>query len=129
MQLIHALLCTKGHFLLLPRPHISRVLHSCAWCIQVGLIHICTFTLLLLSGERNFCVALNQPFTSKLPADLPLFTGSHVDLLIIVLHKLGTCCTTLPVPASACCCPHRHREPPCRHERCLADLLPWPLQL
>ena len=56
--------------------------------LQVGLIHICTFTLLLLSGERNFCVTLNQPFNSKLPADLPLFHGSHVDLLIIVLHKL-----------------------------------------
>ena len=53
-------------------------------------MHICTFTLLLLSGERNFCISLNQKFNSKLPADLPLFTGTHVDLLIIVLHKLGT---------------------------------------
>ena len=26
---------------------------------KLGLIHICTFILLLLSGERNFCVNLN----------------------------------------------------------------------
>lgn len=27
---------------------------------QVGLVHICTFILLKLSGERNFGVALNK---------------------------------------------------------------------
>lgn len=31
-----------------------------AWCVQVGLVHICTFILLKLSGERNFGVALNK---------------------------------------------------------------------
>ena len=55
---------------------------------KVGLLHICTFILLLLSGDRNFAVTLNRPFTEKLPTDLPLFQGSHVDLLFIVLHKL-----------------------------------------
>lgn len=45
--------------------------------------------MLLLSGNRQFCVALNAPFNTKLPADLPLFTGSHSDLVIIVLHKLS----------------------------------------
>ena len=34
---------------------------------KIGLIHICTFILLLLSGERNFCVNLNAAFNKKLP--------------------------------------------------------------
>eukprot|EP01138_Halocafeteria_seosinensis_P014632 gb/GECG01014937.1/.p1 GENE.gb/GECG01014937.1/~~gb/GECG01014937.1/.p1 ORF type:complete len:1072 (+),score=149.30 gb/GECG01014937.1/:1-3216(+) len=55
---------------------------------KVGLIHLCTFILLLLSGHRNFAVALNKKFTDKLPTDLPLFEGNHADLLVIVLHKL-----------------------------------------
>ena len=59
--------------------------------VQVGLVHISTFILLLLSGNRQFCVHLNAPFTTKLPADLPLFTGSHIDLVVIVLHKLCEC--------------------------------------
>ncbi|CAM9796129.1 unnamed protein product, partial [Discosporangium mesarthrocarpum] len=53
-----------------------------------GLIHICTFILLKLSGERLFGVGLNKPFNLRLPIDLPLFQGTHVDLLIITLHKL-----------------------------------------
>jgi hypothetical protein len=55
---------------------------------QIGLVHICTFCLLKLSGERSFGVALNKPFTKKLPSDLPLFSGGHHDLLAITLHKL-----------------------------------------
>ena len=55
---------------------------------QIGLVHICTFCLLKLSGERSFGVALNKPFTKKLPTDLPLFSGGHHDLLAITLHKL-----------------------------------------
>lgn len=55
---------------------------------RVGLVHICTFTLLLLSGAREFGVALNTEFTEQLPAHLPLFRGNHADLLIIVMHKL-----------------------------------------
>lgn len=55
---------------------------------RVGLVHICTFTLLLLSGSRAFGVALNEPFVEQLPAHLPLFRGNHADLLVIVLHKL-----------------------------------------
>ena len=55
---------------------------------QIGLVHICTFCLLKLSGERSFGVALNKPFTKKLPTDLPLFSGDHHDLLAITLHKL-----------------------------------------
>jgi hypothetical protein len=55
---------------------------------QIGLVHICTFLLLKLSGERSFGVALNKPFTTKLPTDLPLFSGGHGDLVAITLHKL-----------------------------------------
>jgi len=55
---------------------------------QIGLVHICTFCLLKLSGERSFGVALNKTFTKKLPTDLPLFSGGHHDLLAITLHKL-----------------------------------------
>jgi len=55
---------------------------------QIGLVHICTFVLLKLSGERSFGVNLNKPFTTRLPCDLPLFTGGHTDLVSITLHKL-----------------------------------------
>ena len=55
---------------------------------QVGLVHICTFILLKLSGERSFGVSLNRPFRTKLPCDLPLFSGSHADLVSITLHKI-----------------------------------------
>lgn len=55
---------------------------------RVGLVHICTFIILKLSGERAFCVALNKPFTERLPIDLPLFQGSHADLVVITLHKM-----------------------------------------
>jgi hypothetical protein len=55
---------------------------------QIGLVHICTFCLLKLSGERSFGVSLNKAFTKKLPTDLPLFSGGHNDLLAITLHKL-----------------------------------------
>ncbi len=55
---------------------------------KVGLMYLCTFTLLKLSGERNFGVALNKVYQLRLPVDVPLFSGNHSDLLIIVLHKL-----------------------------------------
>jgi len=55
---------------------------------RIGLVHICTFVLLKLSGERSFGVNLNKPFKTKLPCDIPLFSGSHSDLISITLHKL-----------------------------------------
>jgi hypothetical protein len=55
---------------------------------KVGLMYLCTFTLLKLSGERNFGVSLNKPYQLQLPVDVPLFSGNHADLLVIVLHKL-----------------------------------------
>lgn len=55
---------------------------------KVGMIHICTFILLLLSGERDFGVNLNKPFDNRLPLDLPPFSGNHADLLVVCLHKI-----------------------------------------
>lgn len=55
---------------------------------KLGLMHIGVFILLLLSGERNFGVRLNKPYTTRLPMDIPIFTGTHADLLIIVFHKI-----------------------------------------
>ncbi|KAL0584110.1 hypothetical protein ABG067_005994 [Albugo candida] len=55
---------------------------------KVGMIHICTFILLLLSGERDFSVNLNKSFDLRLPLDLPIFSGNHADLLVVCLHKI-----------------------------------------
>uniref|UniRef100_M4AQZ4 HID1 domain containing n=1 Tax=Xiphophorus maculatus TaxID=8083 RepID=M4AQZ4_XIPMA len=58
---------------------------------RVGLMHIGVFILLLLSGERNFGVRLNKPYTLRVPMDIPVFTGTHADLLIVIFHKIITC--------------------------------------
>ncbi|XP_028287619.1 protein HID1b [Parambassis ranga] len=58
---------------------------------RVGLVHIGVFILLLMSGERNFGVRLNKPYTLRVPMDIPVFTGTHADLLIVVFHKIMTC--------------------------------------
>ena len=55
-----------------------------------GLMHIGVFILLLLSGERNFGVRLNKPYTAAVPMDISVFSGTHADLLIIVFHKVNT---------------------------------------
>ncbi|XP_078317660.1 protein HID1-like isoform X2 [Crassostrea virginica] len=57
---------------------------------RVGLMHIGVFILLLLSGERNFGVRLNKPYSVRVPMDIPVFTGTHADFLIIVFHKIIT---------------------------------------
>ncbi|KAJ8283164.1 hypothetical protein COCON_G00020140 [Conger conger] len=57
---------------------------------RVGLMHIGVFILLLLSGERNFGVRLNKPYTERVSMDVPVFTGTHADLLIIVFHRIIT---------------------------------------
>ncbi|XP_034231416.1 protein HID1 [Thrips palmi] len=55
---------------------------------RVGLMHIGVFILLLLSGYRNFGVRLNKPYTATIPMDIPVFTGTHGDLVITVFHKI-----------------------------------------
>ncbi|VDD75604.1 unnamed protein product [Mesocestoides corti] len=57
---------------------------------QLGLMHIGVFIILLLSGERNFGVRLNKPYTNRTAFDITVFTGNHADLLIIVFHKIIT---------------------------------------
>lgn len=57
---------------------------------RIGLMHIGVFILLLLSGERNFGVRLNKPYTTTIPMDIPVFSGTHADLLIVVFHKIIT---------------------------------------
>lgn len=46
-------------------------------------MHIGVFILLLLSGERNFGVRLNKPYTATVPMDIPVFTG-----IIILIHSI-----------------------------------------
>ena len=46
------------------------------------------FLILLLSGERNFGVRLNKPYTGKAQIDIQSFTGTHADLLILVRKPL-----------------------------------------
>ncbi|KAF1747435.1 hypothetical protein GCK72_023897 [Caenorhabditis remanei] len=67
--------------------HISDARNDSA---RVGLIHMGVFIILLLSGERNFGVRLNKPYTAKANINVQAFTGTHADLLILVFHKLIT---------------------------------------
>lgn len=76
---IHVLL-SKLSFIL----WLYTFLHSIL--ARVGLMHIGVFILLLLSGERNFGVRLNKPYSVRVPMDIPVFTGTHADFLIIVSH-------------------------------------------
>jgi hypothetical protein len=62
-------------------------IQSLYFLAKIGLMHIGVFILLLLSGERNFGVRLNKPYTTRIPMDIPIFTGTHADLLIIVKKK------------------------------------------
>ena len=70
---------------------ISQIVWSCFFVTaRVGLVHIGVFILLLLSGERNFGVRLNKPYTVRVAMEIPVFTGTHADLLVIVREKLFT---------------------------------------
>lgn len=55
---------------------------------KTALIHLGVFNLLVLSGERNFAVRLNKQHLPMILPNLPSFTGTHADLMIIVFHKL-----------------------------------------
>ncbi|PFH35756.1 hypothetical protein BESB_054070 [Besnoitia besnoiti] len=61
---------------------------SAAALSRIGLLHMCSFILLVLSSERDFAVRLNEPFTGKAPADLPVFQGSYADLLCLAVHRV-----------------------------------------
>ena len=78
--------------MMLVQTHVNRIIlnknrnRSCFILAKIGLMHIGVFILLLLSGERNFGVRLNKPYVTRVPMDIPIFTGTHADLLIIVLN-------------------------------------------
>ena len=55
---------------------------------QVGLVQTGIYVLLKLSGERNFAVLLNQACAQDYPMDVPSFSGTHADLLVLVLYNL-----------------------------------------
>ena len=67
----------------------SLIFISLSFVAKIGLMHIGVFILLLLSGERNFGVRLNKPYSTRIPMDIPVFTGTHADLLIIVREANG----------------------------------------
>ncbi|GMH90518.1 hypothetical protein TrST_g8996 [Triparma strigata] len=52
---------------------------------NADMVRICTLILLKLTGEREFSVALNRPFNTHLPTSLPLFRGTHCDLLALTM--------------------------------------------
>lgn len=64
-----------------------------------GLIHICTFLLLKLSGERLFGVAINKPCSVRLPTDLPLFSGEIDETCTMEGHPNPD----LPPPCTTAC--------------------------
>lgn len=40
---------------------------------KIGLVHMVTFIIMLLSSEREYAVNLNKPFKKRLPLDIPSF--------------------------------------------------------
>lgn len=69
-----------------PLPSTLPSLHTHLFLTAlVGMLHVGVFLMLLLSGERNFGVRLNKPYTQKMPLqDIPKFSGTHADLLFLV---------------------------------------------
>ena len=58
---------------------------------SLGVTQLCTFILLLLSGERDFAVSLNKPIVgARLPTDLPRSSVpfTHFDLLAVVACRV-----------------------------------------
>jgi len=69
---------------------IIYLLHQAKSSVQlVGLLHVVSFLLLVLSSERSFAVRLNEPYTpKKVPLDIPAFSGNHADVMALALHKV-----------------------------------------
>eukprot|EP01112_Ceratiomyxa_fruticulosa_P011774 TRINITY_DN3228_c0_g1_i1.p1 TRINITY_DN3228_c0_g1~~TRINITY_DN3228_c0_g1_i1.p1 ORF type:complete len:920 (-),score=197.60 TRINITY_DN3228_c0_g1_i1:95-2854(-) len=56
---------------------------------QLGMVHLGTYILLLLSGDREFSISLNKPFAGRHSmTDIPTFIGTHADLMYMVCCKL-----------------------------------------
>eukprot|EP01135_Chromosphaera_perkinsii_P003428 Nk52_evm52s242 gene=Nk52_evmTU52s242 len=72
-------------------PILHYIVHARKNAALLGMIHVGTFILLVLSGERSFGVRLNTAFKPQYAfEDLPLFTGNHVDLMVLCFHKIIT---------------------------------------
>ncbi|KAG8222878.1 hypothetical protein J437_LFUL003523 [Ladona fulva] len=73
---------------------------------RVGLMHIGVFILLLLSGERNFGVRLNKPYTATVPMDVPIITTGHqrlqplFDCLLTILVNVSPYLKTISMVGS-----------------------------
>ncbi|XP_057681874.1 protein HID1-like isoform X2 [Corythoichthys intestinalis] len=88
----------KFLFLVLKSSHVLNILVPVLFFLNearsdpaaVGLVHTGVFILLLLSGERNFGVRLNKPLTLRVPMDVPVFSGTHADLLLVIVHRVMT---------------------------------------
>uniref|UniRef100_A0A8C2GQ06 HID1 domain containing b n=1 Tax=Cyprinus carpio TaxID=7962 RepID=A0A8C2GQ06_CYPCA len=78
------------HFIFYLFSYLTIIILILQFLSRVGLVHICVFILLLLSGERNFGVRLNKPYSVRVPMDISVFAGTHADLLIVVFHKIIT---------------------------------------
>lgn len=68
--------------------YLFRKLNCFLCTAQLGMVHLCTFMLLLLSGEREFSIALNRPFNKKLLIDISRFSGNYADYLILVRNDM-----------------------------------------
>lgn len=69
---------------------------------QLGLIHLCTFVLLLLSGERQFAIALNSPMKNRPSTNVPPFTGTYADYLLLVFYNVLIDCHPRLQPLHEC---------------------------
>jgi len=79
----------------LPTVFYILTLFFCSLLAQSGLIHLGTFILLFLSGEREFGVQLNKTFTRTLTIQLAPFTGNYADYLILVTLNNWFCFSAL----------------------------------
>eukprot|EP00055_Hartaetosiga_balthica_P008575 m.32387 g.32387 ORF g.32387 m.32387 type:complete len:816 (-) comp6381_c0_seq1:2700-5147(-) len=54
-----------------------------------GLVQVCIYSLLLLSGQRNFSVHLNEEWDGHIAFDgIPFSNGNYADLLFMVVHNV-----------------------------------------
>jgi Dyggve-Melchior-Clausen syndrome protein len=86
-------------------PIINAMWNGRASLTTVGVMHLCTFLLLLLSGERAFGVALNLPLSNQIATDFPILpdaTCSYADALVVTLHRIITDANQALVPLFPC---------------------------
>lgn len=59
---------------------------------EEGAVLVGAILLLVLSGDRNFCVRLNKHFSQSLSWDLVPFVGNHADMLLLAFYKIVVDC-------------------------------------